>query len=84
MCRRATTDPYESLQQRRCGLQRSGLADRVVILDTLDMDPYLQMVDVWFRGDDQRNMRPIDYPAVEIIPRLPGVSSTERGPNTAS
>ena len=71
--------PFESLQKRRESLLASGLADKVVILDTLDMHPYLQMVDVWIKGEDQKNMRPFDWPSVVVLPRTPGVSSTQRG-----
>jgi cytidyltransferase-like protein len=71
--------PFESLQKRRESLQRSGLADRIVVVDTLEIHHYLQMVDVWFKGEDQKNMRPLDYPCTTIIPRLGGVSSSTNG-----
>lgn len=70
--------PCESLQKRLVSLRNSGFADKIVILDTLDMAAYLQMVDVWIKGDDQQNMRPLDWPNVVIIERTEGVSTTQK------
>lgn len=79
------TRPGESLQLRMTKLRNTGLADKIVILDTLDMTPYLQMVDVWLQGDDQKNMRPFDWPALVRLPRTPNISSTDilKGKNNA-
>ncbi len=49
---------------------------RVIEIDTLDMTPYLQMVDVWVVGENQRNMRPFQWGAQVRIPETPGVSTT--------
>jgi glycerol-3-phosphate cytidylyltransferase len=69
--------PAESLELRLVKLRNSGLADNIVILDTLDMHEYLQMVDVWIKGEDQKNMRPNNYPNVEYVKRTPNISTTK-------
>ena len=71
--------PYESLQHRLMNLRNSYLADKIVIIDTLDIHNYLQMVDVWIKGEDQRNMRPLDWPNTVFIERTEGVSTTQKG-----
>lgn len=70
--------PYQSLQMRMSNLRISAgnLIDNIVILDTLDMHQYLQMVDVWFKGEDQKNMRPFDYGNVIYVPRTPNISTS--------
>ena len=69
--------PVESLEQRIVKLRESGLADKIVVLDTLDMHPYLQMVDVWIKGDDQKNMRPSEWAGKQVhIKRTPDISTT--------
>jgi len=68
--------PIDPLSYRLVNLRNSGLSDKIIILDTLDMSQYLQMVDVWFKGDDQKNMRPFDYPSTIFIKRTPGISTT--------
>lgn len=50
---------------------------RVISIDTLDMTPYLQMVDVWIVGENQRNMRPFNWPNQVRIPETPGISTTQ-------
>jgi len=70
--------PIDVFAKRKANLALSGLADRIVILDTLDMTPYLQMSDVWILGGDQYRMLPEDYPNCVYIPRFPGVSTTEK------
>ena len=69
--------PYWSLQKRMRDLRQTGLADNIVILDTLDMSKYLQMVHIWFKGADQKNMLPLDYGHVIFIERTPAVSTTD-------
>jgi glycerol-3-phosphate cytidylyltransferase len=69
--------PQYALPTRMMHLRDSGLADKILILDTLDMSQYLQIADVWIRGQDQRNMKPIDYPNCVWIPRTEGVSTTD-------
>jgi hypothetical protein len=50
---------------------------KAILLDTLDMTPYLQVADVWLLGENQRNMRPFDYPIPQIrIAETPGISTT--------
>lgn len=69
--------PHFSLAKRMADLRASGLVDNVVIMDTLDMRPYLAMCDVWIKGVDQQNMRPDEYPCTVYIDRTPGVSTTQ-------
>ena len=52
-------------------------ADKVVIVDTLDMSQYLQMADIWIKTIGQNNMRPTFYPNIVVLPRTPGISTTE-------
>jgi glycerol-3-phosphate cytidylyltransferase len=70
--------PRDSLALRCQNLRQSGLADRIVTLDTMDVTPYLQMVDVWIRGDEQKNMRPEAFLNVVFVRRTSGVSSTRK------
>jgi cytidyltransferase-like protein len=69
--------PFESLEQRMVSLKTSGLVDKIVILDTLDMTQYLQMVDVWIKGKEQKNMKPIQWPNEVYIERTPDISTTK-------
>lgn len=69
--------PMESLQKRMESLRTSGLADNIVVIDTLDMSQYLQMCNVWIKGMDQKNMRPFQYPNEVFLNRTDGVSSSE-------
>lgn len=71
------TRPFESLAQRLANLRNTNLVDKVVILDTLDMSPYLQMVDVWIKGEDQKNMLPTQWGHEVFLPRTPDISTTE-------
>lgn len=70
--------PAQSYETRKLAVQRFvGDRGRVIAIDTLDMTPYLQMVDVWVLGENQRNMRPFDWPGRQVrIPETPGVSTT--------
>jgi glycerol-3-phosphate cytidylyltransferase len=69
--------PAQSEQTRLLSVRNSGLVDRAFLCDTLDMSPYLQIVDVWLLGEDQRNMRPFDPPIPQIrIKPTPGISTT--------
>lgn len=69
--------PAQSLENRWLSLKNSGLADRIVILDTLDMTPYLQMSDIWILGENQKNMRPFDWSGETVrIKETGGVSTT--------
>lgn len=69
--------PVDSLESRIVNLRKSGLADNVVVLDTLDMSQYLQMAHVWIKGDEQKNMRPNEFANVIHIDRTEGVSTTD-------
>jgi len=69
--------PYHSLEKRICNLRESELADKIIILDTLDIHSYLQMVDVWIKGKEQKNMRPNMWVNEIFIERTPNISTTE-------
>lgn len=69
--------PIESLEQRIVSLRMCEFVDKIVILDTLDMSIYLQMVDVWIKGKEQKNMMPTYWPNEIYINRTPNVSTTE-------
>lgn len=69
--------PVQSLQLRMANLLKEGLADNLVVLDTLDMTPYLQMCHVWIKNVDQKNMRPVEWPGVVYLPYTEGISTTE-------
>jgi glycerol-3-phosphate cytidylyltransferase len=71
--------PWNSLAKRMSDLRKCKHVNKLVILDTLDMTPYLQMIDVWIKGEDQKNMRPETWPNEIYIPRTPCVSTTEIG-----
>ncbi len=71
--------PFESLELRTVNLRLTGLCDRIVVLDTLDMDPYLQMTDVWIKGVDQKNMRPAMWSNEVFVSRTPNISTTDLG-----
>jgi len=67
----------QSLQKRMESLRECADVDNIVILDTLDMHLYLQMTDIWFKGTDQKNMRPFEFANSVILKRTPGISSTQ-------
>ena len=71
--------PAQSYETRKLAVQRFvGDRGRVIAIDTLDMTPYLQVVDVWVLGENQRNMRPFDWPGRQVrIPETPGISTTQ-------
>jgi len=69
--------PFESLAQRLVNLRNTNLTDKIIILNTLDMTPYLQMVDVWIKGSDQKNMLPIQWDNEVFLSRTPNISTTE-------
>lgn len=68
--------PAESLENRIVNLKKLDIVDNIVILDTLDMSPYLQMCHVWIKGEDQKNMRPIEFANSIFIKRTEGISTT--------
>jgi D-beta-D-heptose 7-phosphate kinase/D-beta-D-heptose 1-phosphate adenosyltransferase len=68
--------PIDTFYERLNNLRYSNLADKIVILDTLDMSPYLQIADIWIKGELQKNMRPVDYKNVVLIERTPIISTT--------
>jgi cytidyltransferase-like protein len=68
--------PEWELKTRYEMLEKTGLCDKIVILDTLDMTPYLQMIDVWIKSEDQNNMRP-EFNNTVILPRTKGISTTQ-------
>lgn len=73
--------PAQSYETRKLAVEafllRMPKSHKVISIDTLDMTPYLQVVDVWIVGENQRNMRPFDWPAQIRIPELPGISTTQ-------
>tara|TARA_Y100000034_G_scaffold135249_3_gene206408 strand:+ start:250 stop:645 length:396 start_codon:yes stop_codon:yes gene_type:complete len=69
--------PFQSLELRLVDLRKNPHVDKVIILDTLDMHQYLQMVDVWIKGEDQKNMRPRTWSNEVFIGRTPDISTTE-------
>ncbi len=73
--------PAQSYETRSLAIDKFmrgfGRAYRVIEIDTLDMTPYLQMVDVWVLGENQRNMRPFAWPSQVRIPETPGISTTQ-------
>lgn len=71
------TRPIESLELRHTKLKNSKLCDKIIIIDTLDISQYLQICDVWIKGDDQKNMKPFDYNNIVTIDHTPNISTTE-------
>lgn len=69
--------PFHSLEQRIEGIRDTGLSDKIVVIDTLDILQYLQMVDVWIKGTGQKNMRPNIWANEIFIDRTPNISSTD-------
>jgi cytidyltransferase-like protein len=70
--------PAQSFELRRLNVQNHPAVDRVIEIDTLDVTPYLQMIDIWIVGGDQKNMRPTSWPGRIIrIPLTPGISTTQ-------
>ena len=69
--------PHESEQTRLLRIRNNPLVWKGILIDTLDMTPYLQVADLWLLGQNQRNMRPLDCSIRQIrIPETPGVSTT--------
>ncbi len=66
--------PAESLQKRMHSV--SDFCWRTIPVDTLDMSQYLQIVDVWIKGEDQRNMKPDFFENTVYIERTPGISTS--------
>lgn len=77
MVQKGHNRPMDSLQLRLTNLRDSGLTDKIVICDTLDMSQYIQMVDVWIKGADQKSMRPLEYANIIYIERTPKISTTQ-------
>lgn len=73
--------PAESFETRatavRDYLRNLPKSHKVISIDTFDMHQYLQVADVWIRGENQRNMRPFEYPSVVFVPETPGISTTK-------
>lgn len=69
--------PHDSLETRILSVRNSNLAKKVIPLDTLDMTPYLQIADIWILGENQRNMKPFNWPGEQVrIPETKGISTT--------
>lgn len=69
--------PFQSLALRLSCLRKSGLADNIIVLDTLDMSTYLQMCHVWFMCVEQKNMMPRNWPGTVYLPYTEGISTTQ-------
>ncbi len=70
--------PINSLETRLTNLRKSELADKLIIVDNLDVSPYLQIADVWFKGEEgQPNLRPIEFANIVYIERIPEISTTQ-------
>jgi glycerol-3-phosphate cytidylyltransferase len=67
--------PHDSLALRIENVRP--YADKTVVLDTLDMTPYLQIADVWIKGGEQKNMRPEFWPSAVYVSPTDGISSTQ-------
>lgn len=71
------TRPSESEQTRLLAVQQYLAVDKAILLDTLDMTPYLQIADIWLLGANQRNMRPFNPAIPQVrIPETLGISTT--------
>lgn len=69
--------PFHSLEQRIVNVRNTNLVDKIIIIDTLDVEPYLQMADVWIKGPEQKNMRPFYWPNEVYIERTANISTTD-------
>jgi len=75
--------PAESEQARLRSVElhpsvyRAFLQDPDARVNGLDMTAYCRMSDVWFRGENQKNMLPVE-PRIPVVyvPETPGVSTT--------
>lgn len=68
--------PFHSLPLRIQKLREINIADKIVILDTIDMSQYLQIADIWIKGEDQKNMKPDNFQNCIYLKRTPNVSTT--------
>jgi glycerol-3-phosphate cytidylyltransferase len=69
--------PHDSEQTRLLRIRNHPLVWKGILLDTLDMEPYLQVADIWLLGENQRNMRPFNTSVPQVrIPETPGISTT--------
>lgn len=50
---------------------------KVIPVDTFDMSHYIACCDVWFKGIDQKNMKPFNSDKIHLINRTPNISTTE-------
>ncbi len=68
--------PIQNLKIRYKNLKKSKLCDKIIILNTLDMSQYLQICDLWIKGELQKNMKPFKFKNITIIKRTPGISTS--------
>ena len=69
--------PHDSEQTRLLRIRNHPLVWKGILLDTLDMEPYVQVADIWLLGENQRNMRPFNTSVPQVrIPETPGISTT--------
>ena len=69
--------PKQPLQLRYNILKDQNICDKIIILDTLDMTPYLQICDIWFKGEDQIKMKPDNFSNIIIIKHNINISTTK-------
>lgn len=71
--------PAWSQQKRWNEVRKTGVAHKVVLIDSENVLPYLEVTDVWILGEDQLNMTPspCEYRGEMVfIPQTPGISTT--------
>lgn len=69
--------PAQSFETRYLNVQRHPATHKAIAIDDLDVSRYLQIVDVWILGEDQRNMKPFLSPIPTVrLPLTPGISTT--------
>jgi len=74
MVQKGTGRPIDSIVKRIEAI--TSLVDKVIVIDTMDMTPYLQIADIWIKGEDQNKMRPEVWSNEVRLPRTLGVSTT--------
>lgn len=69
--------PIHSCEKRIIDVMNTGLVDKTISTDGLDMGMYLQIADIWFKGEEgQLNLLPEKFANIKYIPRTPGISTT--------
>ncbi len=68
--------PVDSYTKRWFNVMNAG-ADKAIGIRGLDIEQILQVSDIWFIGPDQQTRHPYDYIHKILIPRTPGISTTQ-------